>query len=254
MKLISATIITFNEEKTIARCIDNLKPICNEIVVLDSYSIDNTVKIAKQLGAVVYLQSFLGDGPQKRKSAQLAKNNWILSIDADEILADNALEIIDNLDLKNEKIGYAIRRKNFLGDQWLKSLYPDYKIRLYNKKFSYYTDSMIHSMVVCQKKEKLTADIIHPTFKNYTDWIVKLNFYSSKEAQYKIHLREGKPISYASIVVHTLTTFLKKFFFQGGIFKGKDGLIGSVTLSFHTFAKYTKMLEIQKNKHKTKSL
>lgn len=253
MKNISATIITYNEEKNIARCIHNLQFICNEIIVLDSYSTDNTIKIAKKLGAKVYLQKFLGDGLQKKKSADLAQNDWILSIDADEILAENALQMIKNLDLQDSKIGYAFRRKNFLGNQWLKSLYPDYKIRLYHRKVSYYKDSMIHSAVVSPVKKKLAVDIIHSTFENYTDWITKINFYSSKESYYKISLRKGKAVSYGTIIAHVLVTFFKIFFLKGGIFRGKNGLIVSVTLSFHTFAKYIKMLEIQENKSKKKN-
>ena len=154
MKNISATIITYNEEKNITTCIKNLQNICNEIIIVDSYSNDNTIKIAKKLGAKVHLQKFLGDGPQKKLSADLASNDWVLSIDADEVLTENAKKIIKNLDLNDEKIAYAFRRKNFLGEKWIRSIYPDYKIRLYNKKFSYYQDRKIHSAVKCKKKKK----------------------------------------------------------------------------------------------------
>ena len=248
MKNISATIITYNEEQNIATCIKNLKELCNEIIIVDSYSNDNTIKIAKKLGAKVHLQKFLGDGPQKKLSADLASNNWVLSIDADEVLTEEAKKIIKNLDLSNKKVVFAFRRKNFLGEKWLKSIYPDYKIRLYNKKFSYYTDRKIHSAVKYEKKIKLKADIIHPTFKDYKDWIDKLNYYSTKEALHLIAARNKKPVTYATILSHSLASFIKKFFLQGGIFKGIDGLMGSVTISFHTFAKYIKMLEIQEKK------
>ncbi len=253
-KAISATIITFNEENTIQTCIQNVAQLCNEVVVLDSYSKDKTVNIAKKLGAKIYFQSFLGDGLQKKKSAELASNDWILSIDADETLSESALKQIKSLDLKNPTIGYALRRKNFLGSHWLKGLYPDYKIRLYHKKYSYYDDREIHSFVRCSKKKKIKADIIHPTFKNYSDWIAKLNAFSTAESNYQQPLRKKK-VTYATLITHSLATFIKKFIIQRGFLKGKDGLISSITTAFHTFAKYVKMLEIQQsNSNKKKEI
>ncbi len=248
MQPISATIITLNEEKTIKDCILSLQLICDEILILDSQSTDHTIKIAKELGATVYTQTFLGDGPQKKKSASLAKNDWILSIDADEKLTQTTINYLKKLALPNKKIGYAFRRKNFLGTKWLQNIYPDYKIRLYHRKFSSYDDSMIHSRVHSAKRQNLPIDIIHQTFVNYTDWIAKLNFYSTKEAEHQIIYRKGKRITYATIIGHSLATLIKKLILQGGLWKGKNGLMSSITISFHTFAKYIKMLEIQENK------
>ena len=108
-KAISATIITLNEEDTIQTCIQNVAQICDEVVVLDSYSKDKTASIAKKLGARVYFQYFLGDGLQKKKSAELASNDWILSIDADETLSKSALAQIRSLDLKDPTVAYALR-------------------------------------------------------------------------------------------------------------------------------------------------
>lgn len=246
-KPITATIITLNEADTIQTCIKNVAQLCNEVIVLDSYSKDNTTSLAKKLGAKVYFQSFLGDGLQKKKSAELSNNDWVLSIDADETLSKSAIEQIRSLDLKDSTIGYALRRKNFLGKNWLKGIYPDYKVRLYHRKYSHYDNRKIHSFVYCKKKKKLKADIIHPTFKDYSDWINKLNNFSTIESKYQYPLRKKK-VTYGTLVGHTLATFIKKFIVQGGLWKGKDGLIASITVSFHTFAKYMKMLELQAEK------
>ena len=200
-------------------------------------------------GARVYFQYFLGDGLQKKKSAELASNDWILSIDADETLSKSALAQIRSLDLKDPTVAYALRRKNFLGKNWLKGIYPDYKVRLYHKKHSHYDDRKIHSFVRCLKKKKIKADIIHPTFKNYSDWIDKLNAFSTAESNYQYPLRKKK-VTYATLIAHSFATFIKKFIIQGGFLKGKDGLVSSITISFHTFAKYIKMLEIQNNSKK----
>ena len=80
MNKISGTIITLNNEHLIRDCILSLKKICNEIIVLDSLSTDKTTEIAEELGAKVYFQEFLGDGPQKKLAASYATNNWILKI------------------------------------------------------------------------------------------------------------------------------------------------------------------------------
>ena len=86
MNKISGTIITLNNEKLITDCIISLKKVCDEIIVLDSLSTDKTAQIAKDLGAKVYFQDFLGDGPQKKLAASYASNNWVFSLDADERL------------------------------------------------------------------------------------------------------------------------------------------------------------------------
>ena len=198
-KPITATIITLNEADTIQTCIKNVAQLCNEVIVLDSYSKDNTTSLAKKLGAKVYFQSFLGDGLQKKKSAELSNNDWVLSIDADETLSKSAIEQIRSLDLKDSTIGYALRRKNFLGKNWLKGIYPDYKVRLYHRKYSHYDNRKIHSFVYCKKKKKLKADIIHPTFKDYSDWINKLNNFSTIESKYQYPLRKKK-VTYGTLV------------------------------------------------------
>lgn len=133
---ISATVITLNEEGNIRDCILSLQKICNEVIVVDSLSTDNTVLIAEDSGAKVYKQKYLGDGPQKDFGVQFAKNDWMLSIDADERLDEDAILEIKKLDLNTTDYdGFALRRKNFVGEHWIKAagFYPDSVVRLYNK-------------------------------------------------------------------------------------------------------------------------
>ena len=100
MNKISGTIITLNNEKLITDCIMSLKKVCNEIIVLDSLSCDKTTEIAKELGAKVYLQDFLGDGPQKKLASSYASNDWVFSLDADERLENDLIEFINSLKLE----------------------------------------------------------------------------------------------------------------------------------------------------------
>ena len=114
MKKISGTIITLNNENLITDCIISLKKVCDEIIVLDSLSVDKTTEIAKELGAKVYFQEFLGDGPQKKLASSYASNDWVFSLDADERLEDDLIEFLNSLKLGSSNYSaYSFRRRNF---------------------------------------------------------------------------------------------------------------------------------------------
>ena len=116
MNKISGTIITLNNEKLITDCIISLKKVCDEVIVLDSLSIDKTTEIAKELGARVYLQEFLGDGPQKKLASSYASNDWVFSLDADERLEDDLIAFVNSLQLKTSNYeAFSFRRRNFCG-------------------------------------------------------------------------------------------------------------------------------------------
>ena len=107
---ISGTIITLNAEKYILRAVESLKLISDEVIVLDSESTDSTRKIAESAGAKVYIQSFLGDGPQKKEASKYASNDWVFSVDADEYLDK------DLIDYVNQRFGLEIQ-KDILTDK-----------------------------------------------------------------------------------------------------------------------------------------
>src|SRR5665647_178151 len=164
MKTITGVIITLNEAEHIADCIKSLMPVCNEIIIVDSGSRDQTREIAQNLGAKVHIQKFLGDGPQKNHGLALAENEWILSLDADERLHDTAVKTINALDLKNTSYeAFALRRRNHIGSRWIKvcGWHPDYCIRLYHKGKTRFSETNIHDKVTTKNYKKLDADIVH---------------------------------------------------------------------------------------------
>ena len=119
---ISGTIITLNAEKYILRAVKSLKLISDEVIVLDSDSTDSTRKIAESAGAKVYIQSFLGDGPQKKEASKYASNDWVFSLDADEYLDKDLIDYVNNIKhFDNKYDSFAFRRKNFCGDEWIKA-------------------------------------------------------------------------------------------------------------------------------------
>src|SRR5215211_5720675 len=135
MLALSVVIITFNEEKNIARCIDSVKEVADEIIILDSYSTDKTVDIANSRGAIVYQQKFLGYGPQKNDALQFCKHDLVLSLDADEALSANLVQEILHEKKSSAYDAYLMNRcTNYCG-QFIRhgSWYPDKKIRLFKK-------------------------------------------------------------------------------------------------------------------------
>ncbi|MEC9205984.1 MAG: glycosyltransferase family 2 protein [Pseudomonadota bacterium] len=249
MNNISGTIITNNEEDQIKDCILSLKKICNEIIVVDSLSSDSTVEIAKELGAQVIKQNFLGDGPQKALASSFAKNDWVFSLDADERLEDDLITFINKENLQYSKYdGYSFRRRNFSGKRWIRAagFYPDRVVRLYNKKLTNYDDRTSHSSVLTKSEFKSDCHITHHTYSSYTEWIEKINFYSTQSAK-TLHTQGVQPSNIRPIT-HSIFAFFKKLFFKRGIFQGIDGFTVALTTMFNTYMKYMKLNELHQEK------
>ena len=191
MNNITGTIITLNNEDLIEDCITSLKKICNEIIVVDSLSSDKTREIAKELGAKVFEQEFLGDGPQKKMASTFASNDWVFSLDADERLEDDLIDYINSIDIKKNTFdGYSFRRRNYCGAKWIKAagFYPDRVTRLYNRKLVNYHPSTSHSYVDAKSTLNLNYHIRHYTYNSYKDWIDRINFYSTQSAK-SLHVK-----------------------------------------------------------------
>jgi len=244
MNKITGTIITLNNEAVIEDCIISLKKICNEIIVLDSLSSDNTISIAKNLGAKIYEQEFLGDGPQKKLAASYASNDWVFSLDSDERLEDDLIDFVQTLDLDTSPFrAYSFKRRNFCGSKWIKaaSFYPDRVTRLFNKNYVNYNSSTSHAFIDT-KSRKLDLHIRHYTYQSYTDWINKINFYSTQSAK-TLH-SQGVKRSSIRPITHSLFAFFKKIIIKGGIFQGLDGFTVAITTMFNTYMKYIKLNEL----------
>lgn len=252
---ITANIITLNEQQNIKECIESLKSVCDEIVVVDSYSSDDTLKIAKELGAKVILQEYLGDGFQKNVVLQHASYDWILSIDADERVDERmAQSILEIKTLQNHPEAYAFKRKNYIADRWVKHCgwYPDICTRLYNKNQTKFKDVAGHSSVQTNNIKILDGHIIHYSYKNYHELLHKTNRFSTRGA--KMMFEKGKKANGLSPFIHFMAAFFRKYFLQKGFLDGVDGLTISLTASINSYMKYAKLLEMQKSKQNSSSL
>ena len=173
---ISGNIITLNEEANITDCINSLKKVCNEIIVVDSGSKDKTIEIAQSLGAKVIHQVYLGDGFQKNVALKEVQYNWVLSLDADERLTEEMIKDIRSIDLESTQFdAFSFRRKNMIGSRWIKHCgwYPDNCTRLYNHTKTKFKEVKQHSSVPANSLKTFNSDIIHFSFKNIGELFAK---------------------------------------------------------------------------------
>ena len=245
MPQITGTVITLNEEENIKGCLESMFRVCDEVIVVDSISSDKTVELAREMGAKVYIQEFLGHGLQKDYGVPLAKHDWILSIDADERLDDDVIECVKSLDLANSPYdGFAFNRKSFLGNKWMKVWYPEYVVRLYNKQKARYSPVACHAKVEAKKVKKLPCALLHYAFKDYRDYAGRTVSTSARVARQLFDNRT--PVSSFSPILHLVGGFMKRYFVKRGFLYGVDGLNVSIISAFYAYMKYAFLLEMYK--------
>lgn len=243
---ISATIITLNEEKRIADVIKNVQIVCDEVIVVDSLSSDNTVEIAKSLGAKVISQKYLGDGGQKAFCEQFCTHDWILSIDADELLDSDAIEKIKALDLSTCEVeGFSFRRRTFIGKKFIKQWYPDSVVRLYDKRRCGYNTDGEHGAVQTKKVEKLKVHMVHYSFDDFGMLVRKADRFAVNLAH--VRYEAGKRASWYDPFLHGLGAFFKGMIIKKGIFGGIHEWHVGFASAYNAYMKYVIILELQQN-------
>lgn len=240
---ITTTIITLNEQDNIAECIRSAQPISDEILVVDSNSQDNTVNIAKQLGANVIIQPYLGDGHQKAFAGRSAQHDWILSLDADERITDDMARQITSLDLEESSFdAYSFKRHTYIGHRWQKVWSPDRIVRLYDRTRCGYKPVLGHSSINAKNVQKLNSYLLHYSYSNFSDMANKINkfTYRSALAMYQ----NGKRVSAIAPITKGLVAFIRMYVFKKGFLAGFDGLTISVFTGFNCYLKYAMLLEM----------
>ena len=251
MHPLSVVIITFNEEKNIARCIDSVREVADEIVVLDSHSTDHTVDIATAKGAVIHLQKFAGYGRQKNDALQLCTHDLILSLDADEALNEKLVEEIMHEKKNPVADAYQMNRcTNYCG-QFIRhgSWYPDRKIRLIRKNMASWSDATIHEkmeVVPGAKIKQLKGDILHYSFNSIEEHVAQNNKFSTISAE-TLFLK-GKRSNLLKVIINPWWAFILSYIVRIGFADGLYGFIIAVNISHLTFLKHTKLLVLQRQK------
>ena len=249
MTPISVVIITFNEEKNIGRCIDSVKNIADEIIVLDSFSSDKTVDIAQSMGAVVHQQVFAGYIEQKNKALSYASNQFVLSLDADEaidqVLEKSILELKKNIPRK----GYTVNRcTNYCG-KFIRhgSWYPDKKLRLFDNRKARFGGVNPHDFVQFDSPQSvahLKGEILHYSYNSLDEHIIQNNRFSTISAE--AYLKKGKKSSWFKIIVNPAWAFINDFIIRLGFLNGFYGYIIAKNIAHLTFMKYYKLYALQK--------
>jgi glycosyltransferase involved in cell wall biosynthesis len=238
---ITATIITLDEERNIQRAIESLR-CSDEILIVDSGSVDRTVELAQKLGARVIEASWPGYAAQKNWAAEQAAHDWILSLDADEALSEALEAEIWNLKKNGPQAdAYTMPRlAKYLG-RWIfhSGWYPDRKIRLYNRRKARWVGGFVHESVqVDGKIGHLDANILHFTCESLSEHMKTLERYTTLAAQ---ELAASKtPIGWWQMLLDPLWTFFRTYFLKLGFRDGLEGLIIAYMASFYTFLKYAK--------------
>ncbi len=238
---ISATIITCNEERKIARAIESLR-CCDEILVVDSGSTDRTVEIAQKLDARVIESPWPGYSKQKNLAAAQAANDWILSLDADETLSEALEGEIWQL-RKNgpEYDAYTMpRMAQYLG-RWIlhSGWYPDRKVRLYHRDKATWVGEFVHESVkVSGTVGHLKSNILHYTCESLSEHLRTLDRYTTLAAQELVS--SGQPAAWHKLIVEPGWAFLRTYLFQLGFLDGLEGLMIAHMAALYTFLKYAK--------------
>ena len=239
--MISAVVITKNEEKNIERCIKSLLW-CSEIVVVDDYSDDKTVKLAKKLGAKVYQHSLDNDFSEQRNFGLLkAKGDWVLFVDADEVVSAKLQKEIIKSITQNKHVGFYIKRY----DVWMGKVLKHGEVgnikllRLAKKNAGKWKRAVHEFWDVKGSTAILENPFLHYPHKTIREFVGDINLYSTIHA--KENMKEGKTKSFWKIFVLPFGKFFVNYFFKLGFLDGVAGFVMAVFMSFHSFLAWGKL-------------
>ena len=239
---ITALAITFNEEINVKRYVENLS-FADEIIFVDSQSADKTAILASEIGVKVIEREFTNFSEQRNFAISLAKNDWIVFFDLDEILTPSLeTEIKNAVTDANGTVAFFVKRDFFFMG---KSIHfggwqTDKAIRIFNKKHCTYNGNLVHESIKANGKIGILKNKLnHYSYKNFDNYNNKLNLYSKLQAE-NLYLKKLKPNAY-HFLFRPLYRFLWQYFFRLGILDGKEGFILAYVHSFSVFKRYLQL-------------
>lgn len=245
---ISVVIITYNEQDRLEPTLKSVADIASEIIVVDSYSTDDTIKIAKKYTKNVFQRKWKNYSDQKNFANSKASFPWILSLDADERLSPELhKEFLQLKDRETEATGFSMPRQVFYLGRWIKHTvwYPDRKLRLFRKDKAFWEGEFVHErLVIDGEVQKLKGALLHLTYSNIHEHLDQINVFSDLAAQ-KLYAQQKKS-GWARLVLLPIFGFIKSYYFKAGILDGFAGLVVSVLHGYSIFLRYAKLREIWK--------
>lgn len=254
MSKLSAVIITLNEEKNIGRCIDSVKDIADEVVVVDSGSSDKTEAICNEKGARFIYNKWVGYIEQKNFANSKAEHSFILSIDADEAVSEPLARSI--LEAKDkgfaETDGYEMNRLTNYCGKWIRhgGWYPDRKLRLFHRDRFEWSGEMIHE-IIAEKVQNprvrgLEGDLHHYSYYNISEHIAQANHFTNLTAE--VALAKGKKAPLIKVLCSPAVKFIRDYFIKLGFLDGYYGYIVCRISAQATFMKYSKIRQLRKQR------
>jgi len=250
MKL-SVGLIVNNEERILGKTLDAIKDLADEIIIIDSGSTDSTIEIAKSKGAKVFLEEWKGFGPQKNSVIEKCSGEWILLIDADEVVSPELKEKIKEIIEKNENKVYEINRCSVCFGKELKygGWSNQYATRLWKKGSVKVSDNLVHEEFLTElPKEKIKEKIYHYTYLTLSDYIARFDRYTTLGAEE--YLKRGKKASFFNIVINPFFKFIRMYILRLGFLDGLEGLIIAIFSGMYTMTKYFKLRELERAQEK----
>ncbi len=249
----SASIITLNEEKNIARAIESVRSWVQEVVVVDSGSTDHTLDIARSLGARVIQNPWRGYGQQKNFAQSKVTHDWVLNLDADEAVTPELALEIQNLLSKNEGHpirGYLIPRLSFYLGRWIRhgGWYPNRSLRLYHRQYAKWSEPDVHEECIVEGAvQVLSKDLLHYPFSKIEEQI-ETNLKFSRLGAEKLK-KKGMKKNLALLILKPLGKFIETYILKKGFLDGMAGLIISVNAAHSIFLKYAYFFEEVREPH-----
>ncbi len=250
MIALSVVIITKNEEKNIKDCIESVFNWADEIVVVDDNSSDRTKEIALEYTDKVLSREMDIEGRHRNWAYQQARNNWVLSLDADERVTDELKEEIEVFLASNpESVACSIPRRNYIGSYWVQygGWYPSPQLKMFLKNRFKWEEAHVHPVAhVDGEVTHLKSDIIHYSYRDITDFVNKLNSQTTLEVEKWID--QGKEIKSSRFLRRSIDRFLRSYFRKQGF---RDGFYGFVLAYFAALYQFLSLIKYKELKRKT---
>jgi len=240
---LSVIVITQNEELKIRACLASVVGVADEIIVVDSGSVDATVAIAREFTQKVYtFEDWPGFGPQKQRAQSFATGDWVLSIDADEIVSASLRdELVAVIQEDDRSLVCAVPRATWFFGRFIRhsGWYPDYVARLYPREKTTFDSALVHEKVDVPKGmtvRRLNGELLHFTIDSMEQWVVKTARYARIWADERA--ARGRKGSLFKAILHALGYFAKTYFFKCGFLDGRSGLLLACLGAYSRLIKY----------------
>jgi glycosyltransferase involved in cell wall biosynthesis len=246
---LSVVVITYNEENAIGTCLESVKNIADEIVIVDSYSTDRTKEICEQYHARFYSHPFEGHIQQKNLALQKATHPYVLSLDADEALSETLKRQIEAVKKNWEYDGYYFNRLTNYCGKWIRhgGWYPDKKLRLIDKRKGEWTGVNPHDKLELSNASTscfLKGDLLHYSYHSIRGHIKQVNTFTDLGATSAY--KAGKKATLCQLLLNPFWKFIRDFFFRFGFLDGYYGFVIAMISAHATFIKYVKLKELRK--------